>query len=96
MSKKSTNREPLTDEEGEVRELTAEDFKHFRPTSEVLPPELYEALTKPGRPKKAKPKVSTTIRLDQEVLDFFRKSGKGWQTRINDLLKEHVAEKTQA
>lgn len=71
--------------------MTAEDFKNFRPTSEVLPPELYKALTKLGRPKKARPKVSTTIRLDQEVLDYFRKSGKGWQTRINDLLREHVA-----
>jgi hypothetical protein len=30
----------LIDEEGEVRELTLEDFKHFRPVEEVLSPEL--------------------------------------------------------
>lgn len=28
---------PLVDREGEVRELTAEDFKHFRPTREMMP-----------------------------------------------------------
>jgi hypothetical protein len=27
----------VTDEDGEVRELTAEDFKHFRPAAEILP-----------------------------------------------------------
>ncbi|QFY42864.1 hypothetical protein F6R98_09770 [Candidatus Methylospira mobilis] len=31
-----TNRLPLTDETGEVRQLTAEDVKHFRPASDVL------------------------------------------------------------
>ncbi len=29
-------RKPLTDEEGEVRELTAEDLKRFRPAADVL------------------------------------------------------------
>ncbi|HAA78384.1 TPA: hypothetical protein DCE37_25070 [Candidatus Latescibacteria bacterium] len=48
-------------------------------------------LTKTGRLRKARPKVSTTIRLDPEVLDFFRKTGKGWQTRMNDVMRQHVA-----
>lgn len=49
---------PLTDADGEVRELTAEDFNCFRPATEVLP-ELFgdelaaEILTpkKPGKPR---------------------------------------------
>ena len=32
-----TNQKPLIDEFGEVRELTEEDMKHFRPAREVLP-----------------------------------------------------------
>jgi hypothetical protein len=32
------------DEDGEVRELTADDFKHFKPASEVLPSELLSVL----------------------------------------------------
>jgi len=43
-------KKPLIDEEGEVRELTEEDLRAFRPSSEVLSPELYAILTnrKPG------------------------------------------------
>ena len=43
-----------------------------------------------GRPKLANPKKSTTIRLNAEVLDFFKSQGKGWQTRINDILQKYV------
>ena len=39
-----------------------------------------------GRPKAEETKVSTTIRLDREVLDAFRATGPGWQSRINDTL----------
>ena len=31
-------RDPLTDQEGEVRELTVNDLKRFRPVEEILPP----------------------------------------------------------
>lgn len=32
------------------------------------------------------------IKLDEEVLEQFRATGQGWQTRINDALKEWLAE----
>lgn len=44
-----------------------------------------------GRPPgsfKAKPKVSTTIRFDQDILDALKASGRGWQTRVNDAMRE--------
>jgi len=44
-----------------------------------------------GRPASANPKVFTAIRLDPEVLDAFRGSGRGWQTRINAALKDWLA-----
>ncbi|MBW8445513.1 MAG: BrnA antitoxin family protein [Arenimonas sp.] len=46
-----------------------------------------------GRPKSESPKVSTTIRLDLDVLEGFRKTGPGWQSRINAALREWLAEK---
>lgn len=46
-----------------------------------------------GRPKSESPKVSTTIRLDQDVLEGFRKTGPGWQSRINAALRDWLAEK---
>ena len=47
-------------------------------------------LAKRGRPPKSNPKKSTTIRLNAEVLNFFKAQGKGWQTRINDILQKYV------
>nr|WP_208758204.1 BrnA antitoxin family protein [Rhizobium glycinendophyticum] len=41
-----------------------------------------------GRPKSQKTKVSTTIRLDEDVIDAFRRDGPGWQSRINSALRE--------
>jgi len=35
-------------------------------------------------------KVSTTIRLDEDVMEAFRAAGSGWQTRINAVLREAV------
>ena len=43
-----------------------------------------------GRPKAAVTKVSTTIRLDPEVLAAFKADGPGWQTRINQALRKSV------
>ncbi|PKU25258.1 BrnA antitoxin family protein [Telmatospirillum siberiense] len=49
-----------------------------------------DKLIRRGRPKAANPKEAVNIRLDTEVLEHFRKSGPGWQTRINDALRKVV------
>jgi uncharacterized protein (DUF4415 family) len=36
------------------------------------------------------PKKHINIRLDADVLDWFRKTGKGYQTRINNVLRAYV------
>jgi uncharacterized protein (DUF4415 family) len=35
-------------------------------------------------------KESVTLRLDQDVLDFFREDGPGWQERINAALRRLI------
>ena len=84
-------RKPLTDADGEVRELTAEDYRRMRPLSDF--PDL-EALVR-GRgergPQKAPTKQQVTLRLDRDVLERFRSTGPGWQRRINDVLREAKA-----
>lgn len=40
-----------------------------------------------GRPVGSS-KVSTTVRFDREILETFRATGKGWQTRMNDALRD--------
>lgn len=41
-----------------------------------------------GRPKLANPKISVTVRYDAEVVERFKESGEGWQTRMNDALRD--------
>jgi uncharacterized protein (DUF4415 family) len=80
---------PLIDAEGEVRELTAADLRGFKPAHEVLPAALQKTLGVRKRgPQKNPTKVSTTIRLSCEVVQAFRASGDGWQTRVDSALKD--------
>ncbi len=53
-------------------------------------PEQIEARRR-GRPVgsvKAVPKVPTTIRFDQDMLEALKASGRGWQTRVNEAMRE--------
>lgn len=45
-------------------------------------------LTNPGRPISENPKKQVTLRLDPDVLEAFRATGKGWQSRINAELRK--------
>ena len=54
------------------------------------PEKFAKAAVRRGRPPVAKPKVSTTIRLSQDVIDHFRAGGRGWQTRIDEALREWI------
>ena len=54
------------------------------------PEKLAQTPVRRGRPTITTPKVSTTIRLSQEVLDHFKAAGRGWQTRIDAALREWI------
>ena len=47
-------------------------------------------LVRRGRPLGSGSKIQVTLRLDVEVIQKFKASGDGWQTRINDALKSWV------
>jgi len=75
--------------------LDADWFARARPAQEVLP-EIFGAdvaarmLRPRGRPKSAAPKEKINVRLSPDVLAALRATGKGWQTRIDTLLREAV------
>ena len=84
-------RPPLTDEDGEVRELTREDFRGMRPVREAMP-ELVEAMAefrrKLGRPKAEAPKVHIGFRLAPDVVASIKASGPGYNARVEQALRE--------
>jgi uncharacterized protein (DUF4415 family) len=58
-------------------------------------PELDEDFFKKAVIVLPQPKASVSIRLDQEVLDWFKSQGKGYQTRINALLRAYMETHTK-
>lgn len=46
-----------------------------------------------GRPRAEQRKVSTTIRFDADVLAAMKATGPGWQTRINDIVRDFVRQR---
>lgn len=70
-------------------EATDEQLAQVKPFSEAFPA-LADTMRKNvgGRPKLENPKVAVSLRLDHEIVARFKASGPGWQTRMNDALRE--------
>lgn len=75
-------------------EWTEDTTARAQPASAVLPPHALAALTKrkPGRPAGATSsnKTQVALRVDNDVLDRYRASGAGWQSRMNEDLRKAV------
>ncbi len=72
----SVDSPPLTDEL-----LTR--MKPVRDTKPGIPPRV-------RGPQKSPQKTPVSIRLNQEVVEYFKAQGKGWQTKVNDILRKYV------
>jgi uncharacterized protein (DUF4415 family) len=64
------------------RELTDEEMAELRPLAELK--------RSTDRPQAEVTKERVTIRLSPEVTAYFRATGKGWQTRMDEVLKAYV------
>ena len=62
--------------------LTDEEWERVKPT----------LVRGPGRPRLDRPKVYTPIRFDADIVDAFKATGKGWQTRMNAALRQFLTE----
>lgn len=83
----SKHNKPLTTDDGELRDdLTSEELALFKPASSVFTGQQIKKLR--GRPKSETTKEQISIRLSPEVLDAFRATGSGWQTRMNEALSD--------
>ena len=78
----TTDKRVVVDEDNP--EWTVEDFARARPISEF--PELAASFPKGGRPRGSN-KRAVSIRLDRDVIEKFKATGPGWQSRINNALK---------
>ena len=74
-------------------ELTEQTARELIPAKQFF---AERGLPMPGRPRAEKPKVAVSLRLDQDVVDGFKASGPGWQTRINAVLADSLKDKKKS
>lgn len=68
-------------------EWTEEDLRNARPFAEALP-ELAASIAEARKRGPAKTKEAISIRLDQDLVAKLRATGPGWQSRVNDVLRD--------
>jgi uncharacterized protein (DUF4415 family) len=77
-------------------EWTDIDFARARPAKDVLPARLYQAAVKRYRgqrgPQKKPVKKPVTLRLDPDILASYKATGRGWQSRINEVLRHALTD----
>jgi uncharacterized protein (DUF4415 family) len=85
MTEKSAGGSKATEwvDPDDAPELTAEFFE----TAEIR---QGDRVIRRGRPATGNAKPTVTLRLDRDVLERWRASGPGWQTRAADLLRREV------
>jgi len=71
----------------EAPEATDEQLTAARPFAEAFPA-LADSIRRGGRPRAERPKLAVSIRLDQDVVERFKAAGAGWQSRMNDALRD--------
>ena len=76
---------PSDEEDARIRAGIAADPD----THEVSDAEL-ALMRRPGRPLGSGTKTQITLRIDTDIVEKFKASGDGWQTRINEVLRAHA------
>lgn len=88
MSSKPKIVMPTDEEDAAINRGIAEDPDTFEVSVEQMRAMQPLAKRGRGRPRLASTKELVSIRYDADVLEAFRSSGDGWQTRMNDALKD--------
>jgi uncharacterized protein (DUF4415 family) len=92
MSKKSSAPERTDPDD---LEWSADDVRSAMHLDE-LPASLQRKLRGQRGPQKAPRKVQTAVRYDADIIDAFKADGPGWQTRMNDALREWLRGREKA
>ncbi len=82
MPSKTTAAAALASDPDEIKPELGEDWFAEADTY------VGKKLVRRGRPKAESPKQPVSLRLDREVIDWFKQQGPGWQSRINAVLRK--------
>jgi len=88
MKKKSTSTKSQTDF-ARLDKMKDEDID-YSDAPEITPEMFAKAIVRRGL--KPRTKTQLTLRVDTDVLEWYKKQGRGYQTRINMLLRAYMRE----
>ena len=74
-------------------EWTADDFARAKPAKDVLTKTIYEAAKRyrgERGPQNSPVKKSVTVRLDPDIINYYKAGGRGWQGRMNADLRQKI------
>lgn len=90
ISKLPTVRMPSAEEDKAITAAARSD-----PDAQPLTPKQLKSMLPikalRGRPKSENKKLLVSVRYSQEVVEFFKSTGDGWQSRMDGVLRQYVA-----
>ena len=83
MARKTKKRFVIDDD---IPEMTVADFARAKSVQTTMP-DVVDAMKRGrGRPKLMHPKERVSLRLDRDIVAAYKATGKGWQSRVNEIL----------
>jgi uncharacterized protein (DUF4415 family) len=90
ISKRPTILMPTAEEDRAITAAAKSD-----PDAQPLTPKQLKSMVPiralRGRPKSEHKKLLVSVRYSQEVVEFFKSTGEGWQSRMDGVLRQYVA-----
>ncbi len=84
MTKKREIYLPTEEEDAQINRGIEQDPDTYVPSDE----QFAKMRRRAGRPPLDSPKVQLTVRYDADIVERFKATGDGWQTRMNDALRD--------
>jgi uncharacterized protein (DUF4415 family) len=89
MSKKPISRKSETDTDWERLDAMTDLEIDLSDCPEIKLEQFAKAVVRQGLPEN-KNKSQVTLRIDNDVLEWFKSQGRGYQTQINSLLRAYM------
>ena len=94
ISKRPTVRMPSTEEDKAITAAARSD-----PDAQPLTPTQLNSMVPiralRGRPKSENKKLLVSVRYSQEVVEYFKSTGEGWQSRMDGVLRKYVSRQSR-